>query len=76
MKWLVYNGTFPTQIIWQNFFLVLAFELIVIAVEALVITYIHGKYPKFPLYFTIIIANVITFMIGAVIQGLGLVMWS
>lgn len=74
MRWMTLNGIYPIHPLWENFLLVLAFEFMVVAIETIIIISIHKKHPKFPLYTTILVANLITFAIGALIQFI--VMWG
>jgi hypothetical protein len=75
MNWKILNGNYPTNPIWGlPIWIVLAFEALVITVEILLGVLLWEKMKKrnekIALITVVIVGNLVTFAMGAIIQGL------
>ena len=69
----ILNGSYPTNPLWMNLAVVAIFEILVVIIEAALISWYLGKkdaIDKEAIYFIVIVSNVITFLMGFAIQVL------
>lgn len=71
MRWITFNGMYPTNPAWTNILVVLIFELAVIGIEFIIISsYLEKIKSKKGVLAIVITANIVTFLIGALIQSM------
>jgi hypothetical protein len=70
----ILNGSYPTNPIWKNITLVVIFEMLVVIIEAVLISwYLTSRktaISKETILFIVIVSNTLTFLLGFMLQVL------